>query len=234
MEVLGSLFQQPVLTVATLIQIFSWYILFWTTILNFHFNFGRFVNSAAYYGLTLAAGSSGGGLCQATALSGAVEVEIEYFSEITNSFQGASICSDQHAIEGAGSAANPCWFHVSGWDRLSGNPDSRPQSPLSCSFPRSSGQAQSCCQLCCCLHSQVQLHKLILIQKCMCSSEIFPTTLRPSAMGLVTVGARLGGILAPFIVMLGDWHENLQFTVFGILSLAAGDSYASRRILWGI
>ena len=58
------------------------------------------------------------------------------------------------------------------------------------------------------------------------SSEIFPTTLRPSAMGLVTVGARLGGILAPFIVMLGDQHENLQFTVFGMLSLAAGDSYA--------
>ena len=56
----------------------------------------------------------------------------------------------------------------------------------------------------------------------MYSSEIFPTTLRPSAMGLVTVGARLGGILAPFIVMLGDQHENLQFTVFGILSLAAG------------
>ena len=41
-------------------------------------------------------------------------------------------------------------------------------------------------------------------------------------MGLVTVGARLGGILAPYIVMLGDDHENLQFTVFGMLSLAAG------------
>lgn len=54
------------------------------------------------------------------------------------------------------------------------------------------------------------------------SSEIFPTTLRPSAMGLVTVGARMGGILAPFIVMLGDQQENLQFTVFGMLSLAAG------------
>ena len=50
-------------------------------------------------------------------------------------------------------------------------------------------------------------------------------------MGLVTVGARLGGILAPFIVMLGDQHENLQFTVFGMLSLAAGDSHASRWIM---
>ena len=49
-------------------------------------------------------------------------------------------------------------------------------------------------------------------------------------MGLVTVGARLGGILAPFIVMLGDQHENLQFTVFGMLSLAAGSSYFNRLI----
>ena len=36
------------------------------------------MNSAAYYGLTLAAGSSGGGLYQATALSGAVEVKIVF------------------------------------------------------------------------------------------------------------------------------------------------------------
>ena len=49
-----------------------------TRSLNLHYVFGRFVNSAAYYGLTLAAGSSGGGLYQATALSGAVEVKIMF------------------------------------------------------------------------------------------------------------------------------------------------------------
>jgi len=65
-ESLGSLFQQPALAGATLIQIFSW-----------------FVNSAAYYGLTLAAGASGGGLYQATALSGAVEVKIKICQPIT-------------------------------------------------------------------------------------------------------------------------------------------------------
>jgi hypothetical protein len=33
---------------------------------------------------------------------------------------------------------------------------------------------------------------------------------------------RVGGIMAPFIVLLGDYHPNLQFTVFGILSLSSG------------
>jgi len=33
---------------------------------------------------------------------------------------------------------------------------------------------------------------------------------------------RVGGIMAPFIVLLGDYHPNLQFTVFGLLSLSAG------------
>jgi hypothetical protein len=35
------------------------------------------------------------------------------------------------------------------------------------------------------------------------SGEIFPTTIRNSAMGLVSVAARCGGIVAPFIVLLG-------------------------------
>ena len=57
-EGLSDLFRNRHLASATLIQIYSW-----------------FVNSAAYYGLTLAAGSAGSGdLYTATALSGAVEV----------------------------------------------------------------------------------------------------------------------------------------------------------------
>ena len=54
------------------------------------------------------------------------------------------------------------------------------------------------------------------------SGEIFPTTIRNSAMGLVSVSARVGGILAPFIVSLGSISPNLQFTVFGLMSLTAG------------
>ena len=54
------------------------------------------------------------------------------------------------------------------------------------------------------------------------SGELFPTTIRNSAMGLASVAARFGGIMAPFIVLMGDFHPNLQFTVFGFLSLSSG------------
>ena len=54
------------------------------------------------------------------------------------------------------------------------------------------------------------------------SGEIFPTTVRNSGMGLVSVAARVGGIMAPFIVSLGDSVPYLQFTVLGLLSLTAG------------
>ena len=56
-EGLSDLFSHSQLGMMRVIQIYSWY-----------------VNSAAYYGLTLAAGSAGGGLYTATALSGAVEI----------------------------------------------------------------------------------------------------------------------------------------------------------------
>ena len=54
------------------------------------------------------------------------------------------------------------------------------------------------------------------------SSEIFPTTIRNTAMGLVSVAAKVGGIVAPFIVLLGDYYPNTQFTILGILTLSSG------------
>ena len=41
-------------------------------------------------------------------------------------------------------------------------------------------------------------------------------------MGLVSVAARVGGIMAPFIVSLGEVLPHLQFTVLGLMSLVAG------------
>lgn len=41
-------------------------------------------------------------------------------------------------------------------------------------------------------------------------------------MGIVSVSARIGGMVAPFILMLGDIVPNLQFTVLGLLTFLSG------------
>merc|ERR1712228_704712 len=54
------------------------------------------------------------------------------------------------------------------------------------------------------------------------SNELFPTTIRNSGMGLVAVAARIGGILAPYIVCLKDVIPNLHFIIFGLMGLTSG------------
>ena len=54
------------------------------------------------------------------------------------------------------------------------------------------------------------------------SGELFPTSVRNSAMGVVAVTARVGGIVAPMMVNLGGVAPNLHYIVFGGLALAAG------------
>ena len=170
-ESLLALFSHPHLALLTTIQIFSW-----------------FVNSAAYYGLTLAAGSAGGGLYTATALSGAVEIPAYLLTNFL--------------LDYLGRRRTLCLFMLVG------------------------GVACLAIQLLSSLaQSAALLGKLCLAASFAVvyvhSGEIFPTSIRNSAMGLVSVAARLGGILAPFIVALGDSVPDRQFIVFGVLSLAA-------------
>ncbi len=54
------------------------------------------------------------------------------------------------------------------------------------------------------------------------SSEIFPTTIRNSGMGLVSLAARIGGMLAPYVARLGTVLPNLHFILVGLLALTAG------------
>ena len=49
------------------------------------------------------------------------------------------------------------------------------------------------------------------------SSEIFPTSIRNGALGLVGVSARLGGVLAPLMLT-----TSLAPIIFGILMVTAG------------
>lgn len=38
-------------------------------------------------------------------------------------------------------------------------------------------------------------------------SELFPTLIRSAALGYQNQAARVGGIVAPFIVMAGEWYK---------------------------
>jgi MFS family permease len=175
-EVLGDLMNHRQLCITTVIQLYSW-----------------FVNSAAYYGLTLAAGSAGGGLFTATALSGAVEIPAYILTNFLLDYYGRRAVLCVYMI-GGGVSCLAIQLLAS----------TAPSIVASCALLGKLCLAAS--------FAVIYIH----------SGEIFPTTIRNSAMGLVSVAARVGGIMAPFIVLLGDYHPNLQFTVFGILSLSSG------------
>ena len=46
--------------------------------------------------------------------------------------------------------------------------------------------------------------------------ELIPTGLRAGSMGLCSMVARVGGILAPFVVLLGGGRPALPFLVFAV------------------
>jgi len=56
------------------------------------------------------------------------------------------------------------------------------------------------------------------------TAELFPTSMRNSAVGLCSTLARLGGILAPSVASLGIDQPEIPFLIFGIATLIGGIS----------
>ena len=54
------------------------------------------------------------------------------------------------------------------------------------------------------------------------TTEVFPTAIRNTGMGLVAITSRIGGILSPYLANLGHVLPNLHFVLFGIFSLTSG------------
>ncbi|XP_042237331.1 solute carrier family 22 member 15-like isoform X2 [Homarus americanus] len=170
------LVSHPYVLLLTLIQINSW-----------------FVNSATYYGLTLAASNLGGDAYMSTALSGLVEIPA-------------------------------CLVAVAVIDRIG-------RRLTLCGFMMVGGSVCLCIQFIPARFITL-ITVLALIGKLsisasfsVCyihSAEIFPTAIRNSGVGILSVAARVGGMLAPLILMLGEVTPNLQFTVLGLMTFAAG------------
>ncbi|KAM9075118.1 LOW QUALITY PROTEIN: solute carrier family 22 member 13 [Megaptera novaeangliae] len=54
------------------------------------------------------------------------------------------------------------------------------------------------------------------------SAELFPTVIRQTGMGLVGIFSRIGGILTPLVILLGEYHTALPMLIYGSLPIGAG------------
>jgi MFS family permease len=153
-----------------------------------------FVNGVSYYGLTLAAGSTNKrDLYMGTALSGAVEFPAYALSIFLLAYMGRTTTISAFMI-------------IGGVSMLS-IPICAPFLPFISTSLSLLGKL--------CISSSFAM---IYIH----SNEIFPTTIRNSGMGLVSVAARIGGIMAPYVSRLGNVFPNLHFILFGLLALTSG------------
>uniref|UniRef100_A0A914VN35 Major facilitator superfamily (MFS) profile domain-containing protein n=1 Tax=Plectus sambesii TaxID=2011161 RepID=A0A914VN35_9BILA len=54
------------------------------------------------------------------------------------------------------------------------------------------------------------------------SAEIFPTPMRNAGMGICSMAARVGGVMAPFATFMGDVYPKSELLIFGSFAIAAG------------
>ncbi|XP_015680830.1 solute carrier family 22 member 6-B-like [Protobothrops mucrosquamatus] len=74
----------------------------------------------------------------------------------------------------------------------------------------------------------VVLGKGCLAASSMClylyGGELFPTVIRQTGSSFTTVMARLGGIIAPLVLMAGDYQPFLPLVLFGVMPIVSGVS----------
>ena len=190
---LKDLFTHPTLLLLTLIQLFSW-----------------FVNGATYYGLTLAAGSgyendlvannstiTEPNIYTSTALSGLVELPAIVLAIPLLNFNGRRKSLVIFMVIGGVSC-----LLISAVEKI----------PIA-QFYALDVFLGLLGKLCISASfSVIYIH----------SNEIFPTTIRNSAMGLVSFSTRIGGIAAPFLAKLGNVLPNIHFLIFGLMTVISG------------
>ncbi|NXG63046.1 S22AD protein, partial [Hemiprocne comata] len=54
------------------------------------------------------------------------------------------------------------------------------------------------------------------------TAELFPTVLRQTGVGLSSMSARVSGIMAPLILLLGQYHRAIPMAIFGSVPVVAG------------
>ncbi|CAH1795803.1 unnamed protein product [Owenia fusiformis] len=152
-----------------------------------------FVNSAVYYGLTLSSGDLGSNMYISVALSGLVEIPANIVAIFLLNRIGRKYSLCGAMLLGGLSCA-AILFTPSEYTKTVVGLAMAGKLAISASF------------------SMIYLY----------TSELYPTVVRNAGLGLCSTFARIGGILVPLIIPLGNIYPNLQFAIFGALSFTSG------------
>lgn len=183
---------------ATMMDIFKSSVLRYRSIIMLY---SWFVNGAVYYGLTFAAGDLGSNIYASESLSAIVEIPayVVVLAVVNRIGRKKPLCAFM-IVGGLGCLtilALPHQVHLFGRVDIE-------MIRTVCALIGKIGISAS--------FNIIYIH----------SAELYPTTVRNAGMGLCAVGSRLGGVLCPYVGLLGKYIPNSQFIVFGFLSFTSG------------
>lgn len=151
-----------------------------------------FANSLAYYGLTLSAGSLSENLYVSMVLMGVTELPVYILTVLLLDRTGRRFLTAVPLLLGGGSCIIACFTPKGGVITTVITYFGR--FCISCSFA-------------------------VIYNY---STELFPTVIRNSAMGLGSMCARTSGVLTPFVTLLDSLDLRLPRLVFGVIAIISG------------
>ena len=155
-----------------------------------------FVNSHVYYGLSLNVKNLGGNMYVNFVLAGLVEIPSYLLAVFLLNWSGRRKSLFYFMMGAAGS----CWICMKLQAQDSANHALLSASAMFGKFCISASFA------------------VVYVY----AAELFPTVIRNIGMGVATVASRIGGILCPFVVLMGEQSRSLPMLIFAIMSLVAG------------
>ena len=155
-----------------------------------------FVNSHVYYGLSLNVKNLGGNMYVNFILAGLVEIPSYVLTVFLLDWSGRRKSLFYFMLGAAGS----CYVCMKLQERESTNPAWLSTSAMFGKFCISASFA------------------VVYVY----AAELFPTVIRNVGMGVATVASRVGGILCPFVVLMGEQSRSLPMFIFACMSLVAG------------
>lgn len=155
-----------------------------------------FVNSHVYYGLSLNVKNLGGNMYVNFVLAGLVEIPSYLLTVFLLNWSGRRKSLFYFMM----GAASSCWACMKLQQQENVNPGAQSITAMFGKF---------------CISASFAVLYVY-------AAELFPTVIRNVGMGMTTVASRIGGILCPFVVLMGEQSRSLPMFIFACMSLVAG------------